>query len=206
MLFSRRTPENWQERLRIAVWPRRSWSRSLSYLAKRVLRLSASPHSIALGVAVGIFASFTPFLGFHLAIALALSWLVAGNVIAAATGTLIGNPVTFPLIWAGTYETGRLILWGHDRSGGVHHHMSKLADASLFDIGLSGMLQRIADLWDPVIKPMLVGAVPLGLAFALVFYVATRWATARFQAARRHRLEQRQKALAATSAGGSRPA
>ncbi|MCB1460959.1 MAG: DUF2062 domain-containing protein, partial [Nitratireductor sp.] len=112
MLFSRRNPASWREKLRIALWPRRNWLRSTQYLAKRVLRLTASPHSVAAGVAAGVFASFTPFLGFHFMIAFAVSYVIAGNLIAAAAGTFFGNPLTFPFIWASTYGLGRFILSG----------------------------------------------------------------------------------------------
>ncbi len=69
-------PSLWQ-RVRIALWPRVSWGRSARYYAKRVVRLSGSPHAIALGVGVGAGVSFTPFLGFHIFLALAVAFLSA---------------------------------------------------------------------------------------------------------------------------------
>ena len=51
MLFRRREPEGVWERFRTALWPRRSFTRSVQYLVKRVLRLTATPHAIAAGVA-----------------------------------------------------------------------------------------------------------------------------------------------------------
>ena len=87
MLFGRKKPESWPEKLRVMLWPRRSWMRSTKYLAKRVLRLTASPHAISAGVAAGVFASFTPFIGFHFLIAFFVAYFIAGNFIAAASGT-----------------------------------------------------------------------------------------------------------------------
>ena len=43
--------------------------------------------------------SFTPFIGLHLIGGLLLSFVVRGNYIACAVGTLIGNPATFFFIW-----------------------------------------------------------------------------------------------------------
>ena len=89
------------------MWPRRSLSRSLQYFWKRILRLRATPHAIAAGVAAGAFAAFLPFLGLHVLIAAGLAWVLRGNMIAAALGTAaVGNPLSYPLIWAATYAGG----------------------------------------------------------------------------------------------------
>ena len=86
MLFKSRKPAEFWERLRIWFWPRRSFWRSAKYFSKRILRLRATPHAIAAGVAAGVFASFFP-LGVHFIIAAAVAWLFAGNLVAAALGT-----------------------------------------------------------------------------------------------------------------------
>jgi uncharacterized protein (DUF2062 family) len=194
MLFSRRTPASWQERLRIAVWPRRSWARSFLYVTKRILRLTTSPHSVAAGVAAGVFASFTPYLGFHFMIAFAISYVIAGNFLAAALGTFFGNPVTFPFIWASTYATGKFILSGAQGTGtGNHHRIAEIANSDIFSVGISGMVDRIAQIWDPVLKPMSVGCIPLGVLFAIGFYLLTRWGATRFRLARQKRLDERMR-------------
>ncbi len=99
MLFQRRNPRPEKERLRLLVWPRRSFSRSLRYGGKRILRITASPHAVAAGLAVGVFSAFTPFFGFHLIIAIVLAYVLAGNIAAAALGTTLANPLTLPFIW-----------------------------------------------------------------------------------------------------------
>lgn len=193
MLFSRRKPASWREKLRIAVWPRRSWSRSALYVTKRVLRLTASPHAIAAGVAAGVFASFTPYLGFHFIIAFAVSYVIAGNFIAAALGTFFGNPLTFPFIWASTFATGKFILSGAlvAGGGGSHHRIAEIAHSDIFSLGLTGLVEKIAALWDPVIKPMSVGAIPLGVVVAIIIYLLTRWGAVKFRHARQKRLAER---------------
>jgi len=69
MLFGRRAPAPALDRLRVAMWPRRSWGRSLRYANHRLSRLGASRHAIALGLAIGVFASFQPILGFQMLLA-----------------------------------------------------------------------------------------------------------------------------------------
>ncbi len=176
------------------LWPRRSVSRSVRYFCKRVLRLRASPHAVAAGVAAGVFASFFP-LGSHFIIAAAVSWLVAGNLVAAALGTAFGNPVTFPLLWGASWETGKLILHEHLPPDGAPGHLG----AMMQDLSFS-------QLWEPVLKPMAVGAIPLGLVCGLAVYGVTRWSMTAVREQRRLRISgqaERRKALAAGHGPGA---
>jgi uncharacterized protein len=192
MLFRRRNPASWQETLRIALWPRRSWLRSSKYVAKRILRLTASPHAIAAGVAAGVFASFTPFLGVHFIIAFTVSYVIAGNFLAAALGTFFGNPLTFPFIWASTYAAGRSIMSGSTAhltfDDPQHARLLEIAPTDLYSLGYSVVLEKILGLWEPVVKPMTIGAVPLGIVAGIVAYMLTRWIAVGFRAARKKRL------------------
>ena len=117
MLFKRRKPAGWIEIFRISLWPRHSWRRSWQYVSKRILRLSASPQSVALGVCAGAFASFTPFVGLHFVLAFIIAWAIRGNIIASALGTFVGNPITFPIIWIVTHELGSFLVAQHKHNG-----------------------------------------------------------------------------------------
>lgn len=176
MLFRRRQPETLAQKLRAALWPRRSWRRSLLYMKKRVLRLRATPHAIAAGVAAGVFATFTPLIGFHFIMAFVIAYLIRGSLPAAALGCLIGNPLTYPLIWGATYETGRFLLAAEIPDG--------KAPGSL---GAALAHGDIAAIWAPYLKPMLVGSIPLGLFFSLVSYALVLVGVRSFQAARAHK-------------------
>ncbi len=186
MLFRRRKPADFGERIRTALWPRRSFWRSAQYFSKRVLRLTATPHAIAAGVAAGVFASFTPFIGFHFIIAAIVAWAIAGNVLASALGTAIGNPVTFPFIWGATLQAGRFII--HDP------HVPGEETA----VGMMLRHLEFSQLWDPILKPMTVGSIPLGIGAALIFYLTTRQATNAFREQRRKRLAERARRRADT--------
>jgi uncharacterized protein len=109
-VFRRRHPIPPWQRLRRWLWPHIGWRRAGAYLFKRVTRLSGTPHSIAAGAACGVAISFTPFIGFHLLGALLLCLLVRGNYVAAAVGTLVGNPWTLPFIFVVAYELGHVLL------------------------------------------------------------------------------------------------
>lgn len=180
MLFKRRSQTALLERLRLLFWPRRSFWRSAKYFAKRALRLQATPHAIAAGVAAGAFVSFLPTPGFHFLLAAVIAWCVAGNVVASAIGTAVGNPLTFPLMWGATYEVGRSILYGN-----------AIDDVRPINLGAAFKHLDFSQLWEPLLKPMAIGAIPIGLAFGAVAYVLVRWAVAQFHERRRARFAAR---------------
>ena len=180
MLFRRRKKPSWPERVREFLWPRKGVTRPARYLVKRILRLSASPHAVAAGVAAGTFSAFTPLLGFHIILALALSYLIAGNLLAAALATTIANPLTIPLIALATFRSGEAMLGIRSNeaitASELFHRMEHL---------------QLAELWQPVLKPMLAGAGMLGGLTAFLAYAVTRLAVRSFKARRRARLAAR---------------
>lgn len=165
------------DRLREFFWPRKGLTRPARYLAKRILRLSASPHAVAAGVAAGMFSAFTPLLGFHIILAMALAYLMAGNLLAAALATTIANPLTIPLIALATFRVGEGLL-------GITSSEAVTA-AELFH-RLEHL--QLSELWQPVLKPMLAGAGLLGLVTAAIAYGVTRFAVRSFKARRHARL------------------
>jgi uncharacterized protein len=188
MLFGRRNKPTWREKLRNAVWPRRGIARPFVYLAKRLPRLSATPHAIAAGFAAGAAGSFTPFLGFHFLISFGLAFTVRGNMIAAAFGTAVGNPITFPLIFASTYEVGSIILRFFSSRVPDVRTMERQSEV-LMNEGLFAM--GFDRLW-PLLKTMSVGAIPLGFLAFVFFYVAVRMIIAGVQRSRKKRLARRE--------------
>lgn len=195
MLFKRRKNADFWERARTFVWPRRSFWRSAQYFAKRALRLRATPHAIAAGIAAGAFASFTPFLGFHFIIAAALAWIIRGNLLASAFGTAIGNPITFPFIWGATLEAGKAVLYGRQpgQVGPLH-------------IGEKLWHLEFVQLWQPLLKPMAVGSLVIGIPTVIVFYIVTRLAAAAFREQRRKLLAERARRRAAAQSYGANTA
>ena len=189
MLFGRHRSPNWREKLRGAFWPKRGLARPFVYLAKRLPRLSATPHAIAAGFAAGAACSFTPLLGFHFVLSFVVAFIMRGNMIAAALGTVVGNPLTFPFIFAATYETGRWIFSFIDGekmpdSEAIESQSEELIERGLFSVDLD-------QVW-PVLTTMMVGAVPLGIIAFAVFYVLVRSFVVSMQRARIRRRARRE--------------
>ncbi|MBJ3778195.1 DUF2062 domain-containing protein [Acuticoccus mangrovi] len=186
MLFARRARPSLPQRLRIAAWPRRSFRRSFVYYKHRVLRLEASPHAIAAGVAAGAFASCTPLVGFHFLLSFALAWLIGGSLIAAAFGTAVGNPLTFPFIWLSSFQLGEVIL------GRSENSVSPLD----LEFSVDLMWNSFATLW-PTLKPMLIGGVIIGSVVGGVLYVLVRSAVLVSRSLREARLQAAMESAAA---------
>ncbi|MBV6656398.1 MAG: DUF2062 domain-containing protein [Devosiaceae bacterium] len=202
MLFKRRNSPPWHERARLMLWPRRSFVRSSRYALKRIVRVNATPYAIAVGVACGAFVSFTPLLGVHFLLAFILAWMFGGNLIAAALGTFVGNPLTFPLIWALTYRVGRVML-GRPVFSSTQPPLADLEKPGELSVeSVSGFFEQI---W-PAMKPMLIGSVPIGLTAAAACFGLTYWAVLGYQRARRAQLERgRQARAAALAEMGEKP-
>lgn len=188
MLFDRRMPPSLSEQLRVVVWPRVSWERSLRYIVLRLMRIRATPHQLALGFAVGVFASITPLVGLQMAVAGLIAIALRASFTAAMLGTFFGNPVVWAAIWPATYATGTYILGG---SGGLAFGQLELQFALLWDSIRQVSPEMFANVWAilwPILKPMLVGSLPVGVAISGVFYFMIWRAAESYQSRRRRRV------------------
>ena len=174
MLFKRAKAVSFGERLRLFLWPRRSWSRSAQYILLRLKRVPSSPHRIAVGAAAGVFAVCTPFLGAQLLIAGILAWVLGGSILAAFLASFVGNPLTYPIIWFSTFNLGNVLLGGTataqlvDLRGKASALWSAISHASP-----DAMASAAESLW-PILKPMVIGSLPLGVFAAGAAYVGVR--------------------------------
>lgn len=167
--------------------PWRKWAKYAAYGWRRMLRVRATPHEIALGCAAGVFAACTPFLGFQMALAVAIAVILRVSIPAALLGTFIGNPVSWPAIWSASYVAGAWVL-GHDAA-----HAASVITAGADALGRSIAAptpQAIDAAWTtlaPLFEPLLVGGLVVGLILAAGSYYPTRRAVSLFQT-RRQRL------------------
>lgn len=151
---------------------------------RRVLLLRATPHQVALGFAIGVFSAFTPFLGVQTILAFALAFILRVSMPAALLGTFVGNPLSWPAIWSGSYFAGALLL-GQDPAYAADHFTDT---ANALGATLSApspeTLNTAVDYLSPIVEPMIVGGLLVGLIAAVFSYYPTRRAVRVFQ---RHR-------------------
>lgn len=186
MLFKRRNTESFFQRMRVYAWPRRSWRRSTRYVWYRVRRLNATPHAVALGFAAGVFVSCTPFAGVHMLMASGLAWIIGGSIVSAILGTFVGNPLTYPFFWVSSYELGSLIL-------------GNKADAKPSDLWAGDFQDTLDQIW-PLLKPMTLGSIPIGLTLGGICYVLVRPTVSAYQHRRRTLRTRREATLKAEAA------
>ena len=167
--------------IREFLWPRMGWARAGRYYMYRVRRLTATPHAIAIGFACGAFASFTPFMGFHLLLCIGLAYVLRGHLVASVIGTVVGNPLTFPMIWLATYNFGKEILGVSGSSAYAERSFDN--SQSMMDL-LTGSFDQA---W-PVISSMTIGGLALGIPVAVLCYIIVRCGVAGFQRKRRNAL------------------
>ncbi len=89
---------------------RLSWRRRRKILLLEFLGREEALEHVAAAIALGVALGFSPFLGFHIVLALLLATLFRLNRLDAALGTLVGNPWTFPPVFALGYRLGRALL------------------------------------------------------------------------------------------------
>ncbi|MEL6583990.1 MAG: DUF2062 domain-containing protein [Pseudomonadota bacterium] len=131
-MFKRRRPLTILQKAREFIYPRNGIMRALGYLGHRLRRLPDSPHKIALGLASGVFVSFSPMFGFHFIYAALVAWIVRGNVLASLIGTFFGNPLTFPIIAGISLWFGRTVLGLGSATEGTEFEVIAIAFAKAF--------------------------------------------------------------------------
>jgi len=83
---------------------------TISERLKKAFKEDPRPHQVALSFAVGTAISFSPFLGFHLLIALVVAFLFKLNKVEMILGTFVNNPWSFPFVYGGAYFLGAWML------------------------------------------------------------------------------------------------
>ncbi len=140
--------------------------KKFSEIKKRILEKNSDPHSISLGVAVGVFTAFTPLMGIQ-TVFLFLLFIPFRKVnkIAAYAGSWVMNYVTFLPIYIFIYRLGLFFLPGYEAIG-----VSELTEL-LRQMDFEKLLGTGLDIF----IPMAVGGSIAGLAFGIFSYFLTRF-------------------------------
>ena len=195
-MFRRRTPLTRINQIRSFIWPERGFRRLFAYFFQRIVRMPGTSASIAAGMASGVAASFTPFVGLHLLIAALLAILFRGNVLASAIGTFFGNPWTFLFIWVSDYRLG---LWLLQQSGYgeqlVVLSFQQLTDVmttviKFFTFSTDVDWRQMTMSLEQVFLPMAIGGMVLAVVAWLVAFVLTFYSLEVWRAHRAKRMAQ----------------
>ena len=210
-MFRRRARPSILARVRAWFWPHGGWWRAVRYLRHRLSRLPDAPHRIARGVFFGVLVCFTPLFGLHFLLAALLARMFRGNVFAALAATLVGNPVTFPLIALSALRTGHFLL-GTAPAPGIEDSLGQAfsgAAGMLWDNILALFGPQMAD-WsalagfrDRVFLPYLVGGMLPGLVVSTAFFYLALLTIRAYRAHRAARIARRRPRARARMMAGS---
>ena len=167
-------PTNEREPNAAGQGPQPKEKRSFRQMYRKLLQLDDTPHSIALGAALGMFITFTPTVGIQVLIVLILSMVVRFNRFAAIVLIYLSNPVTIIPIYYADYVIG---LFVQGESGLSLEEFGLRWDQSVStagEVGFWGATQVLfKSLGTDVIIPMFIGGGVLGGFVGVVTYPLT---------------------------------
>ena len=168
MLFKRKNDLTFWEKVKNFIYPKKGIIRAYKYIFKRVTRIPDKSHAIAIGVACGVGVSMTPTVGFQLLLTALFAFILRGNIVAGLLATAIGNPITFPFIWIGSYKLGNLIIGQSALSEGKLHFMELFKDMKeaivMLDFNL--LIEKVL----PILIPMMIGGIIMAIISGFISY------------------------------------
>jgi len=131
---------------------------------RQLLHLGDSPERTALAFSVGVFLSFSPFVGLHTVLGLAIAFLFGLNRLAVLIGTYVNTPWTFAPVASFGTAVGFYAL-------GTESRLSAIAWDSMFT---ESFWQHMFSDVNNLLLPFLVGNLILSLLASLISYLIVR--------------------------------
>ncbi len=152
--------------------------------ARTIIAIRATPRQVAMGMALGSFIAFTPFIGLQTLIAALVATIAGASKKAAMLAVWISNPVTMGPIFAMTYQLG-LVLGSPEPAMAMATGQASLgSDDPVSAVSLHGFgMEKLFYTGWEYILPMLLGGVVVGLFAAFVAYNLTHRGVMAYQVA-----------------------
>jgi uncharacterized protein (DUF2062 family) len=171
-----------QCRTRLALLTEK-WRTLKRFIFLRVLHANDPPHTLALGLAIGVFVAMTPTIGAQMVIAAAIAAAFRANKVLAMAAVWISNPVTTVQIYYVNWRIGRHFVEAGmvDDESAVQAQITQILERIG---GLSNLFFHLLDkaFWSDVLRlvwalgvELWFGSFVVGLACALPSYVIARW-------------------------------
>ena len=164
--------------------PRRTkgiWRQLNVFVKLRILHVTDTPHKIAMGVAIGLFIAWTPALGIHMILVLALCALFRANKLAGLASTWVCNPFTFGVVYIPSYFVGRAVVDFWRGSPGLNRVEVEQLLQKMGSVGsIFTNFHRMAfwrEMFDVLVKigvELWIGCLIIGLIVAVAGYFLSR--------------------------------
>ena len=135
-----------------------------------VLHADDPPHRLALGLAIGMFITFTPTVGLQMVLTAFFAWLLRANKLVGLPIVWISNPATIPPIFYFCYRVGRWVL--QQEPVGIEWWSELSQPTGTFWERISFYWDRLAEIAAPLWVGSLLVAMILGYATYYVSYYA----------------------------------
>lgn len=144
---------------RVVAWIKKE----VAAVRHRLVRIEDTPHSIALGSAIGMFFGFTPLFGLKTLLSILTAWIFRSSKLASAITVTLHDVFlpAAPVIYYWEFQMGMWILHGRFSRRPRFGHMvlrDYMEWTTFFTLG----------------RPMLVGSIFLALPSALLVYFFLR--------------------------------
>lgn len=143
----------------------------------KILHADDPPHTLALGIAIGFFVTFTPLIGFQMMLSVFLAWLLRANKVVGVPIVWISNPVTLVPIYYPCYALGCRLLnqpVGKDKWDTINESW----DALRMDVA-TRWLDKVQFWWDILldsIGPLSLGCLVVASVTGVVSYYLSLFA------------------------------
>ncbi len=178
MLFKRRLPQSYWQKIGNIVWPKMGLKRLAHYYKHRTIRIPAGEHSIAAGLAFGCAVSWTPTFGTHLLQCALFCWITRTNWIASFIGSGFGNPWTTPMLMLIAYHVGKALFVATGNGDMVLH----TNDPITFELLMNEKMK--------IFLPTLLGGYVMGAATFPLFYYPFYYMVKGARLARKARIQR----------------
>lgn len=153
------------------------WKLVRDFCVYKVLHADDPPHRLALGIAVGMFVTLTPLIGFQMLISVFLAWLLRANKLVGIPLVWISNPFTIVPIYYPCYLLGCVLL-GEEA---VNERWDELSAAwhQLISDPATTWGAKVRFWWEgfmEFVAPLCLGCLVVGLVMGVLSYYVSLYA------------------------------
>jgi hypothetical protein len=141
----------------------------------KLATIDGTAHNISMGVAAGVFVSFSPLVPFHTILGIIFAIILRGSKRAAVICVWLSNPLTIPIFYAAAYYTGIAVLGFEHADIGIIYKLIDIMGAKMkLSIKLEEARLLLHSQMD-IFYSMLFGGAVLGLPSAIGSYFLTKY-------------------------------